>query len=134
MRRRAAVRNLVDGKQTGFSTKIDLEASFETVEKPHTAFLRPVVAPVSSGVGWVPQIKSELAIPSPTKARSDRAKQAWEKNLAEFMAPPVPTAPTHNGALISAPLPAMPPMPASRAQEAMPPTPPAYMKSAFPGK
>jgi len=116
-RNKAAIMNLVDGKQTGFATKIDLEASFEIVEKPHAAFIRPVVAPASSGVGWVPQIKSELALPSPTKARSDRAKQAWEKNLAEFMATPVPTALTYNGAAISGPMPTTPPMPASQPQQ-----------------
>ncbi|KAF7979612.1 hypothetical protein HWV62_41938 [Athelia sp. TMB] len=131
-RNRAAMVNLGDGKQTGFATKVDLEASFETVEKPHTALIRPVIAPASSGVGWVPQIKSELAIPSPTKARSDRAKQAWEKNLAEFMAAPVPTAITYHGAMISKPMPTIPPMPTSdQQQQPMPPTPPAFRAPVF---
>lgn len=123
--------NLIDGKQSGFVTKVDLEASFSTLEKPNKALLRPTVAPASSGVGWVPQIKSSLALPKPTKVRSEQSKKAWEKNLAKLMASPMP-APTYHTGNISSPIP-IPPMPTSSPQQAMPPTPLAHLKLSFEG-
>lgn len=152
-RRQNAASNLIynsSEKHNGFgshrTTRIDLESATVNMEKPSKAFLMPAVPPSSAGVGWVPQLRSDIALPEPAKPRSHRAKKAWEKNLAKFMAPsintemppardgsPPPSYLVANAAPIHQNAPPMPPMPTSPPRQALPPTPPAALKLSFDG-
>jgi len=128
----------INEKQAGFATRFDLESG--TVEKPSKAVLKPVVPPASAGVGWVPQLRADIALPKPTK-RSKRATKAWEKNLAEFIAPTIPEhepPPSYivanTGSRVPLPprtLPPVPDMPTNAPTQALPPTPPASLKLTF---
>jgi len=73
----------VHEKQTGSAIRIDLESA--NMEKPSKVVLRPIVPPAEAGVGWVPQLRADVAPPKVNKKRSKRATKPWEKNLAEFI-------------------------------------------------
>lgn len=126
-------------KKTGFSVReirIDLEAPVVT-EKPIKAYLLPPIPPVSSGIGWVPQLKPDIAVPEPTRPRSQRAKKAWEKNLAKLIAPtvadrsPPPSYVFSSHSTVPRAMPRLPPMPLSPPRHSLPPTPPAALKLKF---
>jgi len=124
---------ITDEKQAGFTTRIDLEAAM--MEKPSKAVLKPIVPPASGGVRWVPQLRADIVLPKPTKRRSKRATKAWEKNLAEFMAPPIaeleppPSYVVANAVALHKP--PMPAIPASPPAQPFPPTPPGALKFTF---
>jgi len=62
-RRQSVTSSLTSEDKTGFGardTSADLEAAVGT-EKPRSLLLPPIRPPASSGVGWVPQIKSKIA-------------------------------------------------------------------------
>jgi hypothetical protein len=144
-RRQDAISNLIhiNEKQTGFGateTRIDLEAALVHTEKPSKALLlAPTPPDTSSGVGWVPQIKSNIAFPEPARPRSQHAKKAWEKNLAKFITPnvsdrsnsPPPSYISSANTTFPSVMPPIPPMPLSPPSQALPPTPPATLKLSF---
>jgi hypothetical protein len=143
-RRQNAASNLIHAneKQAGFGaaeTRIDLEAAIVHTEKPSKALLlTPPVA--SSGVGWVPQLKPNLALPEPAKQRSHHAKKAWETNLAKLIAPATSNRSDSPPSYISSidptfpsAMPPPPPMPLSPPGQALPPTPPVTLKLNFDG-